>query len=207
MNRIILKMVMCAFGLTMTGISTYAADESQEDPAAAAKQERVARTRSGRVEVGQFSAPAPPTARTPTAERADQTPPRRLAGIRRTQQDASEAENVNAGSARGNAATGEPKPATNPGGPEGLSFHDRIVRLVTAQQALANQIGRLQAKRAALLRWDRPTQERFLQVFGTTSGEARARVAKRLDQLIEQKLQLLAANAEQVNLERFLEQK
>ena len=108
-----------------------------------------------------------------------------------------------------------PVPAARavPGGPSATpvpaaradSAHDRIVRTALTQQALAAQNALLAAKRAELRRWDAPVQAKFLRAFGTTDAATRDRVIARLDSLIGRNLAAMAAIADGINLQAFLE--
>ena len=78
---------------------------------------------------------------------------------------------------------------------------------MTAQQVLAAQTARLEAKRAELQRWDEAAQAKFRQAFGTTDESARQLVLRRIEQQIDQNTKLQAAIAETVSFEFYVQTK
>jgi hypothetical protein len=85
------------------------------------------------------------------------------------------------------------------------SANDRVLRAALAQQALAAQTALFRAKRAELERWDRAAQEKFAKAFGTTDEAVRERVLQRLDALIDRNIKAMAAIADNINFQAYLE--
>jgi hypothetical protein len=80
-------------------------------------------------------------------------------------------------------------------------------RAVAAQQALAASNARLEGKRAELTRWDAAAHEKFQRAFGTTDERARRAVLQRIEQQLQKNQQVLAAIADGVNFEFYLQTK
>ena len=87
------------------------------------------------------------------------------------------------------------------------TFNDRMAQVIATEQNLAVQTARLEAKRAELERWDDVAQEKFRRAFGTVDEAARQRIIQVLSQQITRNRQTLAALAEGVNLDFFLQSK
>jgi hypothetical protein len=75
---------------------------------------------------------------------------------------------------------GEPKATATRA--EGRSYSDRVTRAVVAQQALAAENARLEAKPAELERWDAVARDKFRRAFGTTDERMRQLVYQRIEQ-------------------------
>jgi hypothetical protein len=104
------------------------------------------------------------------------------------------------------AATARPVASARPAA-AGLSFNDRVTQAVGLQQALRAQNARLKSKREELVTWDAAAQAKFFRAFGTTDDAARLRVVRLIDQQIERNNRTLAALAERLNLEFYVEGK
>jgi hypothetical protein len=112
-----------------------------------------------------------------------------------------------AGSATPQRRAAEPPASETAERPQGGSFHDRVTRAVAAEKALAAANTRLEAKLAELERWDAVAQEKFHRAFGTTDERVRQAVVQRIEQQREKNLRLMAAIADSVNFEFYMQSK